>query len=105
MYEDLTLKIDNHNNIYRKLNDDVHRIKASDAHSAEDLQTAEHKLTQFIHDYATFLSTYLWDHMAELRPYDLTALNLVPYNVWRQMKEKSSIIVETIEKLYHDDTK
>ena len=105
MYEDLTVKIDNHNDIYRRLNDDVHRIKASETHSAEELSIAQHKLTQFIHDYASFLSEYVWDHMAELRPYDLTALNLVPYNVWRQMKEKSSIIVETIEKLYHDDTK
>lgn len=43
--------------------------------------------------------------MTELRPYDLTALNLVPYDVWHKMKEKYSIIVETIEKRYHDDTK
>lgn len=104
MYEELTLKINSHNDIYRKLNDDVHRIKASDEHSAEELSAAQHKLTQFIHDYATFLSNYVWDHMAELRPYDLTALNMVPYNVWRQMKEKSSIIVETIEKRSHENT-
>ena len=59
MYEDLTPKIDNHNNIYRRLNDDVHRIKASKTHSAEELSIAQQKLTQFIHDYASFLSEYV----------------------------------------------
>ena len=103
MYNQLLTIILTNNQTYQELNDKIYQIKASDTESAAELVTAQQTYNQHLHDYATAISEFLWEHKQELRPYDLTALNLIPYNVWRKMKEKSSIIVETIEKLYHNE--
>ena len=103
MYQALLTIIEEQNKIYQELNDAIYQIKASDQDAVSELTKAQQKYNQHLHDYAFLLSDFLWNHKQELRPYDLTALNLIPYNVWRKMKEKSSIIVETIEKLYHKE--
>lgn len=102
MYDQLLTIILTNNQTYQELNDKIYQIKANEE-AATELLITQQEYNQHLHNYATAISEFLWENKQELRPYDLTALNLIPYNVWRKMKEKSSIIVETIEKLYHNE--
>ena len=95
MYDKLKRLIENHNEQYQQFNDLVHSIK-----NGNDLKIATQQRWQFIHDYANFLHGFLWDHMQELTPDDLSLLDLVPYIVWNKMTEKSHIVVETIQKIH-----
>lgn len=96
MYDKLKQLIENHNEQYQKFNDLVHSTK-----NDNDLKIATQQRWQFIHDYANFLHGFLWDHMQELTPDDLSLLDLVPYIVWNKMTEKSHIVVETIQKIHN----
>ena len=59
---------------------------------------------QFVHDYATELSNFLWEHKQELTAKDLSALDSVLYNVWQKMSEKSNIIVQIITEIHKEET-
>lgn len=101
MYEQLKSMIESRNAHYEKLNDDVHRLESlMNEHC--DLEIAKHQRWQFIHDYASFLSEFLWNHKTDLHAKDLSALDLVPYAVWRKMSQKSEMIVSLIEKIYNE---
>jgi hypothetical protein len=44
----------------------------------------------------------LWSKKQELTPKDLSALDMVPYDVWRRMSEKSNIVVQVIMDIYKE---
>lgn len=73
LYKQLKAIITKNNAIYDELTDKVFDLKNNVNESAEDVKLAEHKQWQFIHYYATELSTFIWDHMTELKPEDLSA--------------------------------
>jgi hypothetical protein len=100
MYEHLKSMIESHNAHYEKLNDDVHHLESLMNEHYDELEIAKHRRWQFIHDYAAFLADYLWKYKLNLTAKDLSALDLVPYAVWRKMSQKSEMIVQMIEKLY-----
>jgi len=102
MYEKLKSMIESRNAHYEKLNDDVHRLESLVNEQSNDLEIAKHRRWQFIHDYASFLSEFLWNHKTDLHAKDLSALDLVPYAVWRKMSQKSELIVSLIEKIYNE---
>lgn len=102
MYEQLKSKIESRNAHYEKLNDDVHRLESLVSEQSNDLEIAKHRRWQFIHDYESFLSEFLWNHKTDLQAKDLSALDLVPYAVWRKMSQKSEMIVSLIEKIYNE---
>lgn len=52
--------------------------------------------------YAKLLSDFLWSKKQELTPKDLSALDMVPYDVWRRMSEKSNIVVQVIMDIYKE---
>lgn len=100
MYDKLKRLIENHNDQYQQFNDLVHSIKNDNEKNSNDLKIATQQRWQFIHNYASFLNDFLWKHMQELTPEDLSVLDFVPYVVWNKMYEKSHIVVETIQKIY-----
>lgn len=100
MYDKLKQLIENHNEQYQKFNDLVHSIKNDNEKNSDDLKIATQQRWQFIHNYASFLHDFLWEHMKELTPEDLSALDFVPYVVWNKMYDKSHIVVETIQKIH-----
>lgn len=102
MYEQLKSTIESHNAHYEKLNDDVHRLESSVNEQSDELEIAKHRRWQYIHDYAAFLSDFIWKHKTDLHIKDLSALDLVPYAVWRQMSQKAEMIVSLIEKIYSE---
>lgn len=102
MYDRLKSIIEDHNAHYRKLNDDVHRLESLMNEQSDDLKIAQHRRWQYIHDYAKFLSDFVWKHKTQLHVKDLSAFDLVPYAVWRQMSQKSEMIVHLIEKIYSE---
>lgn len=102
MYDQLKSIIESHNARYEKLNDDVHRLESFVNEQSDDLEIAKHRRWQYIHDYAAFLSDFIWLHKTDLHVKDLSALDLVPYLVWRQMTLKSEMIVRLIEKIYSE---
>ena len=64
----------------------------------------KHQRWQLIHDYATAVSdfllmNFLLMNMLELEKNDLTALNLVPYTVWKKVPEKTIIIIDAIHNM------
>lgn len=100
MYNKLKQLIENHNEQYQKLNDIVHSIEKDPNKNKTELELWQQTRWQFIHNYASFLNDFLWEHMQELTPEDLSALDFVPYVVWNKMYEKSHIVVETIQKIH-----
>lgn len=100
MYEKLKKMILDKNAQYQELNDLVHRLSQSLQDGATELENAKHERWQFIHDYARSLADFLWYNMCDLTPKDLSALDLVPYAVWRKMGEKSQVVVDTIQRIH-----
>ena len=101
LYKQLKAIITKNNAIYDELTDKVFDLKNNVNESAEDVKLAEHKQWQFIHDYATELSTFIWDHMTELKPEDLSAFDLVVYPVWKKMSEKYAMVVDAILRMHN----
>ena len=101
MYEQLKQLIEQHNQNYQELNDNVHSIEKDSKENDTNLQIAKQERWQFIHNYASTLSDFLWHNMQELKPKDLSALDFVPYIVWNKIHEKSHIVVETIQKIHN----
>ena len=101
LYKQLKAIITKNNVIYDELTDKVFDLKSNVNESAEDVKLAEHKQWQFIHDYATELSTFIWDHMTELKPEDLSAFDLVVYPVWKKMSEKYAMVVDAILRMHN----
>lgn len=94
MYEKLKEYILAHNQKYVALNDLVHN-----AQTEKELAEAKHERWQFIHNYAAWLSDFVWKNITELTPDDLALFDLVPYIVWNKMSEKSEVIVQKIMEL------
>lgn len=101
LYKQLKAIITKNNEIYDELTDIVFDLKNNVNESAEDVKLAEHKQWQFIHDYATELSTFIWDQMTELKPEDLSAFDLVVYPVWKRMSEKYAMVVDAILRMHN----
>ena len=101
MYEELKELIAKNNQKYSQLNDVVQSLEQDCCNiETSELEKARFEKWQFIHDYATELSDFLWTHKKELSADDLSALDSVLYNVWQKMSEKSNIVVQTIMKIY-----
>lgn len=101
MYEELKQLIAKNNQKYSQLNDVVHSLERDCCNiETSELEKARFEKWQFIHDYATELSNFLWEHKQVLSADDLSALDSVLYNVWQKMSEKSNIVVQTIMKIY-----
>lgn len=101
LYKQLKAIITKNNAIYDELTDKVFDLKNNVNESAEDVKLAEHKQWQFIRYYATELSTFIWDHMTELKPEDLSAFDLVVYPVWKKMSEKYAMVVDAILRMHN----
>lgn len=102
LYKQLKTIITKNNAIYDELTDKVFDLKNNVNESAEEVKLAEHKQWQFIHNYATELSTFIWDHMTELKPEDLSAFDLVVYPVWKKMSEKYAMVVDAILRMHNE---
>lgn len=103
MYEKLKRLITDKNALYKELNDEVHQLEQSVNEEAEALKNARFERWQFIHDYAQSLADFLWYNMCDLTPKDLSALDLVPYAVWRKMDEKSHAVVDAITRIHNGE--
>lgn len=55
-----------------------------------------------MHDYATELSTFIWDHITELKPRDLSAFDAVESPVWNKMSEKNARVVDAILRMHKE---
>ena len=103
VYEELAKIIAENNEKYTKLNEHVYSIRSHETkESLAVLEKAKFDRWQFTHDYAKLLSDFLWSKKQELTPKDLSALDMVPYDVWRRMSEKSNIVVQVIMDIYKE---
>ena len=100
MYEELEKLIKENNEKYMRLNDLVYSIKSNKIEG--NVVDAKFDRWQFTHDYAKLLSDFWWFRKQELTPKDLSALDMVPYDVWRRMSEKSNIVVQVIMDIYKE---
>ena len=103
MYEKLKQLIMDKNELYKELNDEVHQLEQSVNDESESLEASRFARWQFIHDYAQSLADFLWYNMCDLTPKDLSALDLVPYAVWRKMDEKSHAVVDAITRIHNGE--
>lgn len=102
LYKQLRAIITKNNAIYNDLSDEIFEIESDVNESAEAVEHAKHKRWQFMHDYATELSTFIWDHITELQARDLSVFDMVPSPVWNKMSEKNEIIVKAILDKYNE---
>lgn len=102
LYKQLRAIITKNNAIYEQLSDEIFEIESDVNKSAEAVEHAKHKRWQFMHDYATELSTFIWDHITELQARDLSVFDMVPSPVWNKMSEKNEIIVKAILDKYNE---
>lgn len=102
LYKQLRAIITKNNAIYEQLSDEIFDIESDVNKSAEAVEHAKHKRWQFMHDYATELSTFIWDHITELQARDLSVFDMVPSPVWNKMSEKNEIIVKAILDKYNE---
>ena len=103
MYEELAKIIAENKEKYAKLNEHVYSIRSHETkQTLAALEEAKFDSWQFTHDYAKLLSDFLWSKKQELTPKDLSALDMVPYDVWRRMSEKSNIVVQVIMDIYKE---
>lgn len=102
LYKQLKAIITKNNVIYEQLSDEIFEIESDVNKSAEAVEHAKHKRWQFMHDYATELSTFIWDHITELQARDLSVFDMVPSPVWNKMSEKNEIIVKAILDKYNE---
>ena len=105
MYEQLKELISKNNQKNSELNDIIHKLENDCCNiESDELEIAKFTKWQFVHDYATELSNFLWEHKQELTAKDLSALDSVLYNVWQKMSEKSNIIVQIITEIHKEET-
>lgn len=102
LYKQLRAIITKNNAIYEQLSDEIFDIESDVNESAEAVEHAKRKRWQFMHDYATELSTFIWDHMTELKPEDLSAFDSVVYPVWNKMSEKNAMVVDAILRMHKE---
>lgn len=98
MYTKLTKLIKENNELYNKINLEVHDAETN-KEDENTINELKHQRWQLIHDYATAVSDFLLMNMLELEKNDLTALDLVPYTVWKKVPEKTIIIIDAIHKM------
>ena len=98
MYAKLTKLIKENNELYNKINLEVHDAETNKA-DENTINELKHQRWQLIHDYATAVSDFLLMNMLELEKNNLTALDLVPYTVWKKVPEKTIIIIDAIHKM------
>lgn len=97
MYAKLTKLIKENNELYNKINLEVHDAETN-KEDENTINELKHQRWQLIHDYATAVSDFLLMNMLELKN-DLTALDLVPYTVWKKVPEKTIIIIDAIHNM------
>lgn len=102
LYKQLRAIITKNNAIYEQLSDEIFEIESNVNESADAVEHAKRKRWQFMHDYATELSTFIWDHMTELKPEDLSAFDSVVYPVWNKMSEKNAMVVDAILRMHKE---
>lgn len=102
LYKQLRAIITKNNTIYEQLSDEIFDIESDVNKSAEAVEHAKHKRWQFMHDYATELSTFIWDHITELKPHDLSVFDAVESPVWNKMSEKNARVVDAILRLHNE---
>lgn len=102
LYKQLRAIITKNNAIYEQLSDEIFKIESNVNKSAEAVEHAKRKRWQFMHNYATELSTFIWDHITELQARDLSVFDMVPSPVWNKMSEKNEIIVKAILDKYNE---
>lgn len=102
LYKQLRAIITKNNAIYEQLSDEIFEIESDVNKSAEAVEHAKHKRWQFMHDYATELSTFIWDHITELKPHDLSVFDAVESPVWNKMSEKNAMVVDAILRLHNE---
>lgn len=102
LYKQLRAIITKNNTIYEQLSDEIFDIESDVNKSAEAVEHAKHKRWQFMHDYATELSTFIWDHITELKPHDLSVFDAVESPVWNKMSEKNAMVVDAILRLHNE---
>ena len=98
MYVKLTKLIKENNELYNKINLEVHDAETN-KEDENTINELKHQRWQLIHDYATAVSDFLLMNMLELEKNDLTALDLVPYTVWTKVPEKTIIIIDAIHNM------
>lgn len=98
MYAKLTKLIKENNELYNKINLEVHDAETN-KEDENTINELKHQRWQLIHDYATAVSDFLLMNMIELEKNDLTALDLVPYTVWKKVPEKTIIIIDAIHNM------
>lgn len=98
MYAKLTKLIKENNELYNKINLEVHDAETN-KEDENIINELKHQRWQLIHDYATAVSDFLLMNMLELEKNDLTALDLVPYTVWKKVPEKTIIIIDAIHNM------
>lgn len=102
LYKQLRAIITKNNAIYEQLSDEIFDIESDVNESAEAVEHAKYKRWQFMHDYATELSTFIWDHITELKPHDLSVFDAVESPVWNKMSEKNAMVVDAILRLHNE---
>ena len=102
LYKQLRAIITKNNVIYEQLSDEIFEIESNVNESAEAVEHAKRKRWQFMHDYATELSTFIWDHITELKPRDLSAFDAVESPVWNEMSEKNERVVNAILRMHNE---
>lgn len=102
LYKQLRAIITKNNAIYNDLCDEIFEVESNVNKSAEAVEHAKRKRWQFMHNYATELSTFIWDHITELQARDLSVFDMVPSPVWNKMSEKNEIIVKAILDKYNE---
>ena len=98
MYAKLTKLIKENNELYNKINLEVQDAETN-KEDENTINELKHQRWQLIHDYATAVSDFLLMNMLELEKNDLTALDLVPYTVWKKVPEKTIIIIDAIHNM------
>lgn len=102
LYKQLKAIIVRNNAIYDELSDKIFELESNVNESADKVELAKHDRWQFMHDYATELATFIWDHITELQARDLSVFDMVPSPVWNKMSEKNEIIVKAILDKYNE---
>lgn len=102
LYKQLRAIITKNNAIYNDLCDEIFEVESNVNKSVEAVEHAKRKRWQFMHNYATELSTFIWDHITELQARDLSVFDMVPSPVWNKMSEKNEIIVKAILDKYNE---
>lgn len=102
LYKQLRAIITKNNAIYEQLSDEIFDIESGVNESAEAVEHAKYKRWQFMHDYATELSTFIWDHITELKPHDLSVFDAVESPVWNKMSEKNARVIDAILRMHNE---